>query len=110
VSGQSAIEQLDAEITREEQHLARVVDRIDAMLELLVAAHEVEKTLDRRVTFDDLLSACETTRDRAKLSSLFDRIAPPAGTGPSGLSEEDTGGHRLDGAERSKRVGGKVLS
>jgi hypothetical protein len=104
----NAIEELDQEISREEYNLALVVDRIDAMWELRIAAERVAKTLDRPVTFDDLLPACETRRDRAKLLSLFARVT--GGTGPSGLDEEEIGRHHSDSAEFAKRVGGEVLS
>jgi hypothetical protein len=110
MSEQSAIEQLDHEIADEEQRLIRIVDRIDAMGELRHAAADVQKTLDRPVTFDDLLPACETPRDRAKLFSLLDRIAPPDRTGPSGLADREIGGHRLDGADGLAGLGGKVPS
>lgn len=109
MSVQSAIQHLDLEITREEHRLVPIVDRIDAMWELRIAAEDVQKTLDRPVTFEDLLPACETHRDRAKLQSLFDRIVPE-GTGPSGPSEDETVGHRLDGADGFAGIGGKVPS
>ena len=44
-----------------------------------------------------------------KLQSLFDRIVPE-GTGPSGPSEDETVGHRLDGADGFAGIGGKVPS
>jgi hypothetical protein len=110
MSEQSAIEQLDLEIADEEQHLIRIVDRIDAMGELRHAAADVQKTLDRPVTFEDLFTACKTPRDRAKLFSLFDRIAPPDRTGPSGLADREIGGHHLQSALLPKSMGGKVLS
>jgi hypothetical protein len=108
MSGESAVDVLDDEIGQAEQVLARIVDRIDAMWELRIVAARIERSREQPVSFDDLLPACETPRDRAKMLSLFDRIAP--GTGPSGLGDEETAGNHLDSAEGLAGVDGKVLS
>jgi hypothetical protein len=105
---QHALDMLDEEIARDEETLTALVDRVDAMWELREVAASVQQSRPRPVTFDDLLAACETPRDRAKMLSLFERIAQ--GTGPSGPDEEETGRHRLDSAEGLSGVGRKVLS
>jgi hypothetical protein len=104
----NALDMLDEEIARDEETLTALVDRVDAMWELREVAASVEQSRPRPVTFDDLLAACETPRDRAKMLSLFERVA--RSTGPSGPDEEETGRHHLDSAEGLSGVGRKVLS
>lgn len=103
-----ALDLLDEEIAKDEERLSVLVDRVDAMWELREAAARVQQSRPRPVTFEDLLAFCETPRDRAKMLSLFDRVA--LGRGPSGSAEDEIGRYRLDGAQGLAGVDREVLS